>query len=100
MSKEKSGTRITLSPFGRYKQVETSKPPISHLEAGGGTGPFDWRNAFIDSGIIAGLTFFTTLGGVSLVVSNLLTTLVSALVSAATQFFLMLAIKRGLRKSE
>jgi hypothetical protein len=92
-SERKKGT-VTLSPFGRNTE-------IAGLEAGRGrTVPpkFDWKNAAADGGIIAALTFFTTLGGVTLVGVEITSTLISAAISAAAQFFLMLAIKRGLRQ--
>lgn len=61
-------------------------------------GSFDWRDAVIDAGILSGMTFFSTLGGLAVV--NLLSNphaWVSALVAAGAQFFGVLAIKRGLR---
>lgn len=62
-------------------------------------GTFNWLDAFIDATIMALLTFFTTLGGMA--VTNLLSNpvgWVSAGIAAGTEFFVILAIKRGLRE--
>lgn len=61
-------------------------------------GSFDWKDALIDAGITSGLTFFTALGGSSLFGSDPWTAVASAAVAAAGQFFLFLALKRGLRE--
>lgn len=61
-------------------------------------GNFDWKDAVMDAGIIAGLTFFTSLGGMAIVIPLTPQTIIGSAVASATQFFLMLAIKRGLRK--
>jgi len=62
-------------------------------------GSFDWGDAVLDAAIMAGLTFFTTLGG--LAVTDLIRSpvgWVAAGIAAASQFFLVLALKRGLVK--
>lgn len=105
--------KITLSPFGRNKDIEkTPEQSLFEIQMGAaeeikvGAPPappppkFDWGNAVTDGTIIAFLTFFTTLGGVTLVGVNITNTIASAAISAAAQFFLMLAIKRGLRRAE
>lgn len=84
---------VTISPFGKTKYV--SGGPQQAMTAG--VKAFDWGNALVDGGIIAALTFFTTLGGVTLVGVEITNTLVSAAISATAQFFVTLAIKRGLR---
>ena len=61
-------------------------------------GSFDWKDALIDAGIVAGLTFFTSLGGMAVLTPITEQTLMGAGIAAATQFFLFLAIKRGLRE--
>ena len=61
-------------------------------------GSFNWRDAVVDAGIVAGLTFFTSLGGMAAVAPIKEAQVVSAAVAAATQFFLFLAIKRKLRE--
>jgi hypothetical protein len=106
-----SKRRITLSPFGRNRDIEetpeqalyrTKSMAVGGIDVGVPPAPlpakFDWGNAVTDGTIIAFLTFFTTLGGVTLVGVNITNTLASAAISAAAQFFLMLAIKRGLRR--
>ena len=63
-------------------------------------GNFDWKDALIDAGILACLTFCTALGGLSATGVIGARELVSATIAAATQFFMTLAIKRGLKKKE
>jgi hypothetical protein len=57
---------------------------------------FDWTNALIDSAIVSALTFFSTLGGGSVAGLNLLVALKAASVAACAQFFVFLALKRGI----
>ena len=62
-------------------------------------GSFDWGDALADAAIMAGLTFFTTLGG--LAVTDLLknpAAWLSAGIAAGAQFCAILALKRGLRE--
>lgn len=61
-------------------------------------GSFDWKNAVLDAGIMSGLTFCTSLGAFKFVGVPTLETIVGAIISAGGQFFLILAIKRGLRE--
>ena len=63
-------------------------------------GSFDWKDTIIDAGIMAGLTFFTSLGGMSIAGGQITQTIFGAGIAAAAEFFLMLAIKRGLRPKE
>lgn len=63
-------------------------------------GSFNWKDAAIDAGIVAGLTFCTSLGGMSVLSPITETQIMSAVIAGATQFFLFLAIKRGLREKE
>jgi len=60
-------------------------------------GSYDWRGAIIDSGIMAAVTFFSALGGLSAVGIPTWEACVAAAIAGATQFFIALAIKRGLR---
>lgn len=61
-------------------------------------GSFDWKDAILDAGVLAGLTFFTALGGSTVVGIPTAQACIGAALSAAGQFFLTLAIKRGLRE--
>lgn len=61
-------------------------------------GSFDWKNALYDAGIMAGLTFFTALGGAAVARVPTGSGLIIAGVAAGGEFFLVLAIKRGLRE--
>jgi len=63
-------------------------------------GSFNWGDALADAGISAGMTFFTTLGGLGAtgLASDPKTTLLAAAISAGAQFFVALAVKRGLKK--
>jgi len=63
-------------------------------------GTFQWKEAIIDALIMSMLTFFTTLGALG--ITNLLTAQgwLAAAISAGTEFFAILALKRGLVKKE
>ena len=89
---KKTGASYRPSAFG---VTEETINPVT----GARTTSFDWGNALVDGTIIALLTFFTTLTGTTLIgeevdIQNIL---LSAGISAAAQFLLMIAIKRGLR---
>ena len=63
-------------------------------------GSFDWKEAVVDAGIMSGLTFCTSLGAFKFVGVPTLETVVGAGISALGEFFLVLAIKRGLRERQ
>ncbi len=75
---------------------------LSPTRVRGPEGKFDWANVLVDSGIIAGLSFVTNLGGLFTISSAtgfgipIHVALIGAGLQAAIQFFLFLAIKRGL----
>jgi len=60
------------------------------------TQKFDWADALVDAAIISGLTFFSTLGGGSVAGLEGLSALKAAAVAASAQFFIFLALKRGI----
>ncbi len=57
---------------------------------------FDWENALVDAAIISAVTFFSTLGGGAVAGINSIHTVQAAAVAALSQFFVFLALKRGL----
>ena len=64
-------------------------------------GSFDWADAIADAAIMAGSTFFVTLGAMH--VTNLLTGpegWLAAAIAAGAEFFIILATKRGLREKK
>ena len=61
-------------------------------------GSFDWRANLVDAVIMAALTFFAALGGLGATGLVSQREITAAAIAAATEFFLMLAIKRGLRE--
>jgi len=63
-------------------------------------GNFDWRDALIDAAIMAALTFFTALGGLGATGDIALREILAAGIAGATEFFMVLAIKRGLKKEK
>jgi len=65
-------------------------------------GSFNWKDALADAGVMAGMTFFTTLGGLGVtgLASEPKTSLLAAAISAGAQFFAVLAVKRGLKPKE
>lgn len=60
-------------------------------------GSFDWKNALVDSAIVAAVDFFTTLGGLGVagLFEDPIKGLVAAGISAMAGFFATLAVKRG-----
>lgn len=61
---------------------------------------FDWADALVDAAIISGLTFFSTLGGSSVAGLSMVGGLKTASVAAFAQFFVFLALKRGIAQSK
>lgn len=61
-------------------------------------GSFDWKSNLVDTAIMAMLTFFAALGGLGATGLVAEREVIAASIAAATEFFLMLAIKRGLRE--
>ncbi len=61
---------------------------------------FDWIDALIDAAIISGLTFFSTLGGGSVAGLDGLPAFKAASIAACAQFFIFLALKRGIVQSK
>ena len=57
---------------------------------------FDWVDALVDAAIISGLTFFSTLGGGSIAGLEGMATLNAAAIAGCAQFFIFLALKRGI----
>ncbi len=57
---------------------------------------FDWENALIDAAITSAVTFFSALGGGAVAGISNITLIESAGVAALSQFFIFLALKRGL----
>jgi hypothetical protein len=57
---------------------------------------FDWGNALIDASITSAITFFSALGGGAVAEINTINMIESAAVAALSQFFIFLALKRGL----
>ena len=60
---------------------------------------FDWCDALIDAAIICGLTFLSTLGGGSVAGLDFVAGLKAATVASSAQFFIFLALKRGIIQS-
>jgi len=65
-----------------------------------GNGRFNWKDALIDAGIMAGLTFFTAIGGLGATGVIGPRELLAAGIGGATEFFMVLAIKRGLKREK
>ena len=57
---------------------------------------FDWGNALIDAAITSAITFFSTLGGGAVAGLESTNMIESAVIAAFSQFFVFLALKRGL----
>lgn len=61
---------------------------------------FDWKNAMIDAAITSAVTFFSALGGGAVAGLDNINMVESALIAALAQFFIFLALKRGLIQSK
>lgn len=61
---------------------------------------FDWENALIDAVITSGITFFSSLGGGAVAVGASTHVIQAATIAALSQFFVFLALKRGLIQSK
>lgn len=57
---------------------------------------FDWNNALIDAAITSAVTFFSTLGGGSVAGLDTVAGIKAASVASCAQFFIFLALKRGI----
>jgi len=73
---------------------------LSRVGKNNDDGSFDWSNALVDAGIMAGSTFFTSLGAMMSAGGVSGYEVFVCGVAAAAQFFIWLAIKRGLREKE
>jgi len=64
--------------------------------------PNGWKDQLANAGIIAGVNFFTTLGGLGAtgLLGDPLKGLIAAGISAGVGFFVTLAAQRGLQKPE
>ena len=70
---------------------------ISHNGKRNSDGSFNWKDALLDASIMAGVSFFSTLGALG--VTQLLTGVqgwLAAGIAAGSQFFVVLGMKRGL----
>jgi hypothetical protein len=57
---------------------------------------FDWENALIDAAITSAVTFFGALGGGTAAGLESIAGIKAALIAAFAQFFIFLALKRGI----
>lgn len=57
---------------------------------------FDWKNALVDAAITSGVTFFSALSGGAIAGLDNIPGIKAAAVAALTQFFVFLALKRGM----
>jgi hypothetical protein len=61
---------------------------------------FDWGNALIDAVITSGITFFSAVGGGAVAGVSGIRIIEMASLAAFSQFFVFLALKRGLVKTQ
>jgi|GEM_PF-2569805 len=57
---------------------------------------FDWLDTIVDALIVSALTFFITLSGDTVLGLDNLSALKAATLSACVQFFIILALRRGI----
>ena len=79
--------KIKLSPFSTIRAVAE----------GASVKVQNWKDEVADAGIIAGVTFFGTIGGTA---ATGAANIEGALIAAGSIFFTILALKRGLVKEE
>ncbi len=96
---------MTLKKFIGYLKSTKRSPRLTikgltNNAAGSEQRKFDWCDAIIDGAIISGLTFFSTLGGGSVAGLEILPGLKAATIACCAQFFVFLALKRGIVKGE
>ena len=61
---------------------------------------FDWCGSVADAGILAGLAFFTCLVGTNIMDIMFTQSLYASGISAAVQFFTLMALTRGITQKE
>lgn len=59
-----------------------------------------WIDSIVDAFIISGLAFFSTLGGDSVTGLNTTSTIKASTIAAGIQFFIFLALKRGIGQTK
>jgi hypothetical protein len=78
-----------LSPYGKLiKACEDVKATVD--------SKFDWSDAICDAAILSAITFFATLSGTSIAGLTGSGLFIAGFIAAGTQFFTVLALKRGL----
>jgi hypothetical protein len=67
-----------------------------------GQGTFDWSDAFADASIMAGSSFMSTLAGLGAtgLLGNPVQGICACAISGGAEFFIILALKRGLIKPQ
>ena len=84
---------MNLGIKGNFKNIIEDGPVA-------GVKKYDWAGTIGDSLILAGITFFTALGGTAIIGVTGLEAIVAGLVAAGAQFCTVLALKRGLVREE
>ncbi len=94
--------------FKKYSSILKEKTYIPRLTvkgliiycangvADGQVNRFDWTDALVDAAITSAVTFFSALGGGAVAGLDNFNVVESALIAAFAQFFVFLALKRGL----
>ena len=87
-------------PYGKLQHFLTVRGKTKVVRNDEEKEVFDWQNALADAGIMAGVTFFTTMVGINLAgIHEAINGCVAAGIAAGLQFFTILALKRGLKTS-
>lgn len=79
------------------KNLRLSIHAVGVAAAGDGV---DWAHEAVDAAILAGITFFASLGGATAVDVPTVKAVIAAGIAAGSQFFVVLGLKRGLVKQE
>ena len=90
-----------LEQIKPLSKVYNSDLSVYHADSDGDSGKKrHWKDSVIDALIISGLTFFSTLGGDSITGLNTSSALKASAVASGVQFFIFLALKRGIGQTK
>jgi hypothetical protein len=98
MQKQVRKKLVTLSLTGRM--IHLCANVTENVKATIIPDGFDWGNTIADAVILSGITFFGTIGGTAYVGVAGKDIVIAGLIAAGSQFFAVLALKRGLVKKE
>ena len=88
--------KIKLSPFGHIRKRAVCSKPTATIQD---DEEFDWDSAIRDAFILSGVTLFAAFGASSIAGLPGLNAICAGFIAAGSEFFTILALKRGLIKN-